>query len=200
MEEVLGVVAPVPKGEWNNATGYEVLNIVRYNNTLYMAKQDVPANIAPTVAANWTNYWMLLISPLTATDIVNEIYPVGSIYLSTDNASPAVKYGGTWEQITDTFLLAASDINEASPTYSGGDTGGSADAVVVSHNHYTDFSWGYAANGDSGHIGENDNIQVLVKEIDVSRMRRYDTSSFGQSKIGKNMPPYLVVYVWKRIG
>lgn len=53
-------------------------------------------------------------------DIVNLIYPVGSIYMSVANASPATLFGGTWAQLKDRFLLGAGD------TYTAGDTGGAA--------------------------------------------------------------------------
>ena len=36
-------------------------------------------------------------------------YPVGSIYLSINSTSPDELFGGTWEQIKDTFLLACGD-------------------------------------------------------------------------------------------
>ena len=35
-------------------------------------------------------------------------HPVGSIYMSTESTSPTDLFGGTWEQITDTFLWCAS--------------------------------------------------------------------------------------------
>lgn len=218
MEEVLGVVAPVPKGEWNNATAYETLNIVRYNNSLYMAKQDVPANITPTVAANWTNYWMLLMSPLAATDMVDDVYPVGSIYLSVNNASPAVKYGGTWEQITDKFLLAASDVDEAEPDYSGGNTGGSKDAGLITHTHksgnllhitpagtvttgsvpYIRFDYYNLSTSSVGAVKFADDYSGFT---DTAIVYGGDSTPAGNVADGtdKNMPPYLAVYIWKRI-
>lgn len=52
--------------------------------------------------------------------IVDMIYPVGSIYIGVNNASPETLFGGTWEQIKDKFLLSAGD------TYSAGATGGEA--------------------------------------------------------------------------
>ena len=48
----------------------------------------------------------------------NLIYPVGSIYMSTNNTSPAVLFGGKWEQIKDRFLLCSGN------TYKNGTTGG----------------------------------------------------------------------------
>lgn len=62
------------------------------------------------------------------TNILNVIYPVGAIYLSTNNTSPATLFGGTWEQIKDKFILAAGT------TYGAGTTGGSA-TINLSHSH-----------------------------------------------------------------
>ena len=52
------------------------------------------------------------------TDLIDTIYPVGSIYMSVSNTSPSILFGGTWEQIQDKFLLASGS------TYSNGSTGG----------------------------------------------------------------------------
>lgn len=70
----------------------------------------------------------------TAHDIINVVYPVGSIYMSANNVSPATFLGGTWEQIKDRFLLSAGD------SYSAGSTGGASTvtlstANLPSHNH-----------------------------------------------------------------
>ena len=61
--------------------------------------------------------------------LCNTIYPVGSIYISTSSTSPATLFGGTWQRIEGRFLLGASS------TYAVNSTGGSANAVVVSHSH-----------------------------------------------------------------
>ena len=38
-----------------------------------------------------------------------DVYPVGSIYMSLDSTNPENLFGGVWEQIKDTFLLATGD-------------------------------------------------------------------------------------------
>ena len=62
------------------------------------------------------------------------MHPVGSLYWSSKNESPASKFGGTWTQITDKFILAAGD------TYAAGGSGGEAThtltvAEMPSHDH-----------------------------------------------------------------
>ena len=61
--------------------------------------------------------------------IIDAVYPVGAIYMSTSSTNPQTLFGGTWQQITGKFLLASSS------SYAAGSTGGSADAIVVSHTH-----------------------------------------------------------------
>lgn len=42
-------------------------------------------------------------------NLLDIIYPVGSLYFSVSNISPADSVGGTWEQIKDTVLAASGD-------------------------------------------------------------------------------------------
>ena len=58
-----------------------------------------------------------------------DIYPIGSIYMSVNSADPGTLFGGIWQRIQDTFLLAAGS------SYEAGSTGGSASN---SHTHTTD--------------------------------------------------------------
>lgn len=63
-----------------------------------------------------------------------DVYPVGSIYMSVNNVSPAILFGGTWESLENRFLIGAGD------TYTVGATGGSTSHTITtsempSHNH-----------------------------------------------------------------
>ena len=69
------------------------------------------------------------------------IYPVGSIYMSVNNVSPANLFGGTWERIEGSFLLAATEnASSTGASQSAGTTGGEAshtlsESEMPSHNH-----------------------------------------------------------------
>lgn len=150
---------------------------------------------------------------LTQAQIIDLIYPVGSPYISFNSTDPSTLFGGTWEQIKDRFLLAAGD------TYQAGDTGGSADAVAVSHTH-TQAAHSHGT-GDSSHKNfpassatiYNDNADLMsgsgqaypYSKGQSTWANRTTTSSVspkinsaGESGTGKNMPPYLTVYMWRR--
>lgn len=162
--------------------------------------------------------------------LVDAIYPVGCIYMSVNNANPELLFGGTWQQIEDTFLLASGS------TYAAGDTGGSADAVVVKHNHTqnphnhtqnahshtpgsgrsfmtapTGSSWNEVAGSNISGSGyhyvatqDKSNYNVYVQgsgsTTATNQAQTATNKEAGVDGTGKNMPPYLAVYMWQRTG
>lgn len=125
----------------------------------------------------------------TVTQIV---YPVGSIYMSVNNTSPGALFGGTWEQLPDRFLLGAGT------TYTAGNTGGAATHTLAtteipSHTHKAGSNSGYYAyGGDSTTNGPASGSGYRTSFASI------DTGSAGGGQAHNNMPPYLVVYMWKR--
>ena len=61
-------------------------------------------------------------------NVLKMAYPVGSIYMSVNNTSPATLFGGTWEAIGGRFLIGKDS------TYSAGSTGGSATKTIATAN------------------------------------------------------------------
>ena len=140
-------------------------------------------------------------SALNIKDIINIVYPVGSIYMSVNSTSPALLFGGTWEQLKDRFLLASGD------TYSAGSTGGEAQHTLTvdempSHRHSTygdtdgfDIRTAimYSKDAKGSVQSANNNSYWEVTQ------HQFHTSSAGGNVAHNNMPPYLTVYMWKRI-
>lgn len=145
-------------------------------------------------------------------NMLQTIYPVGSIYISATNTNPSILFNfGTWEQVKDTFLLACGD------NYEAGSIGGSKEHShsIPVHNH--GLSNGFTAlNVGSG------GIQYLEKQVGAwgtnaamniaSSYNSYVTKSWGIALGGttdnnlasntgttNNLPPYIAVYMWKRI-
>lgn len=77
---------------------------------------------------------------MSASDIIDLVYPVGSIYMSLNATSPEALFGGTWEALNEGRVLIG-----ANSTYTAGSTGGEATHVlslneIPSHNHGGTFS------------------------------------------------------------
>lgn len=134
------------------------------------------------------------------------VYPIGSIYLSATAVNPADLFGiGKWEQIKDTFLLAAGS------TYDAGDTGGAATVKLSKANlpavsgTIAMHSQGVATNihdvtgcFSSGGTNRNKYRAGGTEVSGAPSIGRIDFSNGGSGTAHNNMPPYLVVYVWKR--
>lgn len=133
--------------------------------------------------------------------LIDTIYPIGSIYMSINNTDPSTLFGGTWEQIKDRFLLGAGD------TYSNGVTGGSKD-----HSHTLNSAAAMigSPSGNANAIGfsasQNGSLGGSTYSVGNSPSsatnghpnRSHNTKLTGKTDNADNMPPYLVVYMWKR--
>lgn len=127
------------------------------------------------------------VNAASTTKLIDIVYPVGSIFLSTNSANPATYMGGEWVQIEDVFLLAAGS------TYTAGDTGGEATHTLTTdeipaHTHTVPYNletW----RGSSG------NIRNPVTNGSGGTVT---SNSAGGGQAHNNMPPYLVVYAWER--
>ena len=114
----------------------------------------------------------------------DQIYPVGAIYMSTVSTSPATLFGvGTWEQIQNRFLLGAGS------SYSAGSTGGSATVTLTTNEIPAHSHWEQGVYHTDGAGGGS---------WDYAMSQYKNTGNAGGGQAHDNMPPYLVVYMWKR--
>lgn len=185
------------------------------NNAIPVASSTTPANLGTAAVGTGTTWaradhvhnmpTAAQVGAVSTAELIDLIYPVGSIYMSTNSTSPQVFLGGEWSPIEDTFLLSAGN------TYTAGDTGGEAAHLLTgaesgqkaltnvgSHKHDiyyrymtgpTASSSGWLALGGTTHNGE------------ISSSILSNSFSIGASNADSahnNMPPYLVVYMWER--
>lgn len=145
-----------------------------------------------------------------AQEIFKLIYPVGSIYMSVNNTNPGTLFGGTWERIAQGRTLMGEGVVQANSdnwcgttakgawTAHAGNMGGS---TINTHNHYTGISY----DGSSLFISGSKNLprsRVETKDRCTpwsggsgNAITREDSTYNETIYI---MPPYLVVYIWKR--
>jgi hypothetical protein len=119
---------------------YEIGNVVLQNNSLYYCiRANGPASTVRSPANDSAGtYWQALIYSTgkhpdpdhlanpAVLQVLQAVYPVGSIYCSYGNTSPATLFGfGQWTKIEGRFLLGANS------TYSLGSTGGAATVALT---------------------------------------------------------------------
>jgi len=144
------------------------------------------------------------------------VYPVGSVYISVLDINPNTAFGfGEWEQIKDVFLLSAGNI------YNNGETGGEAAHTLTvnempSHTHRgssgtagahshtlgTDMDVTYNASGKCCSVhkdGVDPSLWNGSTSTNGGHTHTINIENTGNNVAHNNMPPYLTVYMWKRI-
>ncbi len=102
-------------------------------------------------------------------DILDRMWPVGSIYMSAAPANPSSFLGGTWARVEGRFLVGAGS------DFPAGTTGGQRTMGV---HRSGEEAPGYGLTQTAGF-----HDRAIVATEDYS---------------GKLLPPYLSVYIWKR--
>lgn len=176
-----------------------------HNGYATFSAQTVPTVTSMTIefytssVCNGTNKFYPIDPALAA-------YPIGSVYMSIEATSPSALFGGTWEQLKDRFLIGAGG------SYSG--TGG-----ATTHRH--GLSSGYAQIYMGGLPGVSSSTTGIAHAVtynasyNITSGRKYQvavdygytdpnavtsaTKLGGNSNNTETLPPYLAVYMWKRI-
>lgn len=143
--------------------------------------------------------------------LVDYIYPVGSIYMSVNQANPELLFGGKWEKIEDRFLLAAGS------KYASGSVGGeeSHSLTIEEQPKLTGYIQ-FRQAGEFNILDSFTNVNNCFEYIDHggnkwgNRMATEANNNDwnknalvtynngGKNMAHNNMPPYLTVYMWKR--
>ena len=155
-----------------------------------------PGKIAVLDESGWVYYrtppeLLADLGTQTLDQILGLVYPVGSIYMSINNVSPATLFGGKWVQIKGRFLLGASDV------YKANTTGGEATHALTTDempNHQHSIWFPNSGGEQSAEIGYPEAGSRKTYYAEASK-----TAGAGGGAAHNNMPPYLVVYMWRRL-
>ena len=130
----------------------------------------------------------------TRADIVNHIYPVGSIFLSFTNVNPSVRFTGTtWVQVSQgRFVVGVGTGNDGIQNKifeAGNNTGEYTHQLTIaempSHTHQT---YGRQSTDDDEGSGNNPSAKSFLTE----------SSATGGDQYHNNTPPGFGLYVWQR--
>lgn len=137
------------------------------------------------------------------------VYPIGSVYISFNNTNPASLFGGNWEPIEGKFLLAA----DASHAVNSTDNG------VLKTTNIPKFTGRLGAGINNYGIFRESNpeeptITNGVFSVDTGTKTTYRYANgtnnvtdfyravdfnLGQDNPDPIYPPYIAVYMWRRI-
>lgn len=147
-----------------------------------------------------------LVADITAESILSMVYPVGSVYISVNDVSPAAFLGGTWEKISQGRVLQGAANGQAAGTAVEAGLpaaympAGSFESIGLVNDNYTNrntggcfiatLHTGYAYCSDSGNRWQLGSYQY-----------RFDNRTITGDCYGKSntvQPPALLVNIWKR--
>lgn len=135
-------------------------------------------------------------------DLIDTIYPVGSIYMSVSNTSPSILFGGTWEQIAQGRTIigqgTGTDTNSESKTFNNGATGGEYNhtltiAEMPKHTHTSHYIYQHDNNGTVKNVQ-----RTTWTGNQDARMVDTIVNNAGTDGSHNNIQPYFVCYIWKR--
>ena len=147
---------------WAKAVTYTAGSLTSYGGKTWTALKN-STGVKPAEGAYWhalTYYY----SPASLqADLLNKVYPVGSIYMSVVNVSPASFLGGTWQAIEQGRMLMA-----AGSSWQAGTTGGAAyHALTVqempTHDHSATetAAGGHTHGASTGSAGSHDHASSM---------------------------------------
>ena len=135
--------------------------------------------------------------------LLDRMYPVNSIYISTNSTSPASLYGGSWERYGKGRTLVS--VNESDTDFTAGKTGGEK-----THKHgliddaYAMISWdanGGVALSRRAMSSWKSNVRVhnvLIPLVGDTGTREQGIDLGGNTDDASSSMPYIAVYIWRR--
>ncbi len=163
---------------------------------------------------------------LNRSELLDLVYPIGAIYLSVNSTSPATLFGGVWEVYGSGRTIVGQGTSDM--TYNAGDTGGESKHTLTSsemptHNHSClsagegGASFFFMAGKSGANLSTTGVLSSSTSNIDEDAAsggstqtlnkidlkiasHNHSIESRGSGLSHNNMPPYIVCYMWKRIG
>lgn len=222
-DDHLRLIKSTIKATFPNVTGAVTKTHTEINGLAPLASPTFTGTPAAPTASAGTNTTQLATTAFVQaakTALLDSIYPVGSIYTNaTSSTNPATLLGfGTWSAFGAGRVMVG--FNGSDPLFdTAEETGGSKDAVTVSHTHtgttasngahehetrtgsYTGMS---VVSGtsilliDKDATSYGDPLASNVMTTAGAHTHTFTTDSTGSSGTNANLQPYITVYMWKR--
>lgn len=155
-------------------------------------------------------------------NLLDSVYPIGSIYMNFNDVSPSTIFGGNWERwaIGKTLIgINKNDTNLASANLTGGEKAHTlTTSEIPSHTHGQvsltgtvfdigsqssgEHIWGSGVNTDRAVSGNargycSSSESNVYDGFQVTATHTHDTQ--GADAAHNNLQPYRTCYIWRRI-
>lgn len=162
-----GIQGPAGEGVPSGGLANEVL--VKYNDEDY--------------SATWTS-------------VFDMIYPIGSIYISTNSTNPSLLFGGVWEPFAQGRTLIGVDTTDTDFDTVENIGGEKQHTLTInempSHNHGQSLNDGGTLSGVAGYDWKVTDTTRIYYGDDLAQYT-------GGNQAHNNLQPYITVYMWRRI-
>lgn len=129
-------------------------------------------------------------------NLLDNIYPIGSIFLTVNDANPSTYFGGTWVKMSGGYLYGC--VNSiGNSSYTGSSTQGHALTIneMPAHKHNTTWLFSYGQNSAYGITWTNGNYQGPYTDA----LGAFHMDYTGGNQAHSHNIAYIGVWVWKRI-
>ena len=159
---------------------------------------------------------------MSTKELVDILYPVGHIYMSTNSANPGTLFPGTtWEAYAQGRVLigagTGTDSRSEKKTFAAGSTGGEYNhqltvGELAQHNHsgsaasagahtHVWYTGQYGSNNDSAACdaqGAGNHYSQHITQSAGAHTHSVSIANAGSNSVHNNIQPYVSVYIWRR--
>lgn len=138
-------------------------------------------------------------------NLLNKTYPVGAVYISINNTSPASLFGGTWAAFGAGCALVG--VNSSDTAFDSVEKTGGAKTHTLNTSEIPSHTHSLPALGrpsgymfylsGMGRAQENTSSGIYVATASMTSIITPDYVGGGAAH--NNLQPYITVYMWKRV-
>lgn len=129
--------------------------------------------------------------------LLDSVYPIGSIYISVNNVSPAKFLGGEWVEFAKGKTIVG--IDSTNIRFNNPEKTGGLETVKLEISQLPEHSHSIKMSVSTGAIQDTDAFTNIGIKSESGPINYGDTNKAGLNQPHENMPPYIVVYMWKRV-
>lgn len=135
--------------------------------------------------------------------ILNQIYPIGSVYISVNNVNPSSLFGGTWEQFAAGRTLVGIDTSD-DDFKTVEKTGGEKTHTLTvdempSHTHDVAIAVNNTVAGGARYYFNSAGTTSAPITDTAAWSNSLAAKATGGGQPHNNLQPYITCYMWKRI-